>query len=135
MSAYLRAIEDSVRAVPDSALGKLGKFVSRDRVLEHLTAELNAGNVLFVGGCIVLYDVGTPWWANTRVLFEELVIRDVTLRGVTVDLARVVDELKAEARFRRCGLVVFGDMLSGRAAEGYKRAGFTPSGESFTVEV
>lgn len=125
------AVDCTLQRIAARAKGKaMHKIVCPDTAYHHLRAS---DNVWFVGGYLVYFEVGTPWYSDRQILSELLIVRvgpGGTLRGVALFL-------REQARAAGAALVAVGTTFSrsDRAlARLYQAEGFTPEAITLTME-
>lgn len=113
------------------------KLLNLDKLWDNvlLRAHRNRGVDRF-GAYIVLWDIATPWWSDTPVLIEDLVIR-VFDDDDSVSLMDVVQYgLPMLAEENGCRWVFTGDTQAlGYMGPKYLQAGYNELGSQFCKEI
>lgn len=104
------------------------------KALESVYETIAEGNAYIVDGLLVLVNEFSPWYSNTKVLQEWLVLRVYPSIGDGV--AEVPKALREIAKHRGCATLITADSSPiSIVADAYKAAGFQPLTRSFFKKV
>lgn len=104
------------------------------KALETVYETVDEGNAYIVDGILVLVNEFAPWYSNTKVLQEWLVLR--VYPSVSGGVAEVPKALLEIAKQRECATLITADSSPiSIVADAYKAAGFQPLTRSFFKKV
>lgn len=122
-------ILQAVQRLYETSVAPQMKYANFTKASEHIRQAYLDCNLEVVGDFAILFSVGTMWYSDEPMLFEELVIRFRKAVGNPVsDVVPVLDTLREQ---HGCVAVITGDAQRGLMAPVYLSAGFVPAGTQF----
>lgn len=90
---------------------------------KYIEQAITEGRCVFRGGYMILFDVGSDWYSNTKVLIEQLILKVYPdNKEATVDDAIATLDLLKETY--GCAAVIVGDTQIGYMTPRYQAAGY-----------
>lgn len=125
----LQLILDAVERLYDTSVAPQMEHSDLDKAHTYICNAWHNDKLHIAGDFAVLFSVGTMWYSDEPMLFEELVIRFRREVGNPVsDVVPLLDTLREQ---HGCVAVITGDAQRGLMAPVYLSAGFVPAGTQF----
>lgn len=109
------------------------KYADESTARAYLYDAIRDGRLWFVGGYMILVDVGSDWYSNRKYLIEQMILKvypnhpDTTVH----DAIAALDTLQEHYG---CVMTVVGDTQIGMMTPHYIEAGYTPIGTQLIKE-
>lgn len=110
LTAACRVVLEQITAHPKAWVGNTDWLTACNYITATARGE-TPSRLAVLGNALVMYGVGSNWWAKRPVVHEELLL---SLDGKAVDVARVLGYLEQVARQEGAAGVVLGTSLSRR---------------------
>lgn len=126
-------IMDALLKMLDKSPAPQMKYADENTARAHLYTAIRDGMVWFVGGYMIMVDVGSDWYSNRKYLIEQMILKAYPFnKAATVrDAIAALDTLREHYG---CVLTAVGDTQIGMMTPLYLEAGYLPVGTQLIKE-